>query len=104
MNCQIIKMKQQGVGIPKRELSCQLPMEGDLSITETRSEDLHRLVRFARLQRSEVGNQGCEERLYDPNILWMNEGRFVLTGFERIGTSRGTMHLSQSWLCIVRTR
>jgi hypothetical protein len=97
-------MRQQGIGIPKRELSRQLPLEGDLSIIETRSEDLHRLVRFARLQRSEEYNQGREERLYDPTILWMNESRFVLAGFERIGTSSGTMDLGQSWLCIVRTR
>jgi hypothetical protein len=37
--------------------------------------------------------------LYEPRLLWMNEDKFVLTGFERIGTGDNAADYAQSWLC-----
>ena len=41
--------------------------------------------------------------MFDPYLLWMNEDRFVLTGFERVGTGANAIDYVQSWLCRLGT-
>jgi hypothetical protein len=38
-----------------------------------------------------------------PQLLWMNGGRFVLAGFERVVRTGVEIDFVQSWLCIVET-
>jgi len=40
--------------------------------------------------------------LLEPHILWANDGRFVLAGFERVRNDAGKMvEYAHSWLCAI---
>jgi hypothetical protein len=41
--------------------------------------------------------------LYEPHLLWMNEDRFVLTGFEHLQHGDRAVDYAQSWLGIIDT-
>jgi hypothetical protein len=98
MKCRVIKMRKAGVAIPQRDLPSQGESCGDLSILDMRESKYRRIIRLARL----IGTAGASETvhvLYEPQLLWMNRDRFVLTGFERAGTGGNTADYAQSWLC-----
>lgn len=99
MKCSVVRMRILGIALPKRELGRQAPQWGNVEVIETRSEDLNRSVRYARL--SLALEKSREERLYDPVLLWMHDDRFVLTGFERIKGNHGVVDYAQSLLCCV---
>jgi len=93
------KMRVRGVQIPRRELAGRfsIPRAGELSITETTDQGLHRLARIARFTYG--GEHQSTDTLYDPNLLWWKDGRFVLTGFERVQNDQGQLvDFAQSWL------
>lgn len=93
-------MRSSGAVIPKRYLANEMALGDDLTIIETKSNDLNRTVRLARLVRK-LEKSTWEEVLYDPQVLWMNEERFVLTGFERVRCDGRDVDYAQSWLCCV---
>lgn len=98
MKCTVIKMRSSGVAIPKNQLPKEPRYRGDVSISETKSDDLNRIVRMAKcIQSSET--QLNVTPLYEPHLLWMHDDRFVLTGFERMSSGRGVVDYAQSWLC-----
>jgi hypothetical protein len=41
------------------------------------------------------------DTLFEPHIVWMNEGRFTLQGFERALVDGKVTEYAQSWLCSV---
>jgi hypothetical protein len=91
-------MRQSGVMIPKEALQREGEARGDLSIMDTRENGLNRVVKLAQLHRGGEG-PGAVETLYEPHLLWMNEDRFVLTGFERKNQDGQLVDYAQSWLC-----
>jgi hypothetical protein len=69
-----------------------------LVILDARDDGVHRVIKTARLAEMTYG----EKRLgilYEPHIVWMNEGRFTLQGFERVLQEGTVVEYAQSWLC-----
>jgi hypothetical protein len=93
-------MRKAGVAVPKYDLGNQGAARGELSIVDTRENRLNRIVKLARLVCSH-GDMQHVYILYEPHLLWMNEDRFVLTGFERVGNGEGAVDFAQSWLCTI---
>jgi hypothetical protein len=100
MKCRVVKMRRLGVVIPKHDLPNQPELRGELTIVDTRENSLNRILKLAR-HVSAFGDRGTTQVLYEPHILWMNENRFVLTGFERVGERAKAVDYAQSWLCSV---
>jgi hypothetical protein len=98
MKCRIIKMRKLGVAIARRELPNQVESRGELTIVDTRENSLNRVLKLAR-NVSRFGAHETVHVLYEPHLLWMNEDRFVLTGFERVGEGVSAADYAQSWLC-----
>jgi hypothetical protein len=90
-------MRKRGVAIPKHDLPRQGEARGDLSILDTRENSQNRILKLAQC----VGSQGGTDTLYEPHVVWMNEDRFVLTGFERVTVDGQAVDFAQSWLCKV---
>ncbi len=97
MKCYMLKMRESGIAIPKGRLFDRYhPANiGILSLRETTSSQLHRMSRRAEFK---LGN--CTAYLLDAQILWIEGGRFVLTGFEQVKTHEGVAEYAQSWLII----
>jgi hypothetical protein len=98
MKCRVVKMRRLGVVIPKYDLPNQPELRGELAIVNSRENNLNRVVKLAQ-HVSRFGDHGTVHLLYEPPVLWMNEDRFVLTGFERVGESVNAVDYVQSWLC-----
>ena len=97
MKCRIVKMRKAGVALPKRDLITTGEAKGELSIIDAHEQSFNRIVKIAQHQ---CGVEGYPHmlQLYEPQLLWMNEDRFVLTGFERIAQGNQTVDYAQSWL------
>jgi hypothetical protein len=95
-------MRKAGVAVPKYELRNQGEARGELSVVDTRENHLNRVVKLARLVCS-PGDKQHVYTLYEPHLLWMNEDRFVLTGFEHLRHGDQAVDYAQSWLCIIDT-
>jgi hypothetical protein len=102
MKCRIIKMRRLGVAIPKYDLPNQPELRGELTVVDTRENSLNRVLKLAR-HVSRFGEHETVHLLYEPQLLWMNEDRFVLTGFERVGEGTNAADYAQSWQCKLGT-
>jgi hypothetical protein len=98
MKCRVVKMRRLGNVIPKYDLPNQPELRGELTIVDTRENSLNWVVKRAQ-HVSRFGDHETVHLLYEPHILWMNEDRFVLTGFERVGVGADAVDYAQSWLC-----
>lgn len=95
----MLKMRINGVEIPRRELNSRFrrPDPGKLSVMDTTDQGLHRSVKMA-IFAWEIESLGAAT-LYDARLLWWSNGRFVLTGFERIRNEQQQLvDVAQSWL------
>ncbi|UQV43467.1 hypothetical protein KIV45_15990 [Janthinobacterium lividum] len=93
-------MRKAGVAVERRMLSDRYTIKysGCLVIMDVTDQGLRRPVKVARL--TQPGRPGPYMELLDPHIVWANDGKFTLAGFERITNSEGqTVELAQSWLC-----
>ncbi|HZW12808.1 MAG TPA: hypothetical protein VFF81_06420 [Noviherbaspirillum sp.] len=100
MKCKVVQMRKAGVAFPKHMLKEQITLGGELSILDVRDDGVNRVIKTARL----VDNSYTEKRvliLFEPHIIWMNEGRFTLHGFERVLQEGKVVEYAQSWLCTV---
>lgn len=95
----MLKMRDRGIAIPKGRLFDRYhPANiGLLSLRETTSSQLHRMSRTAEFK---LGMTSAY--LLDAQILWIESGRFMLTGFEQVKTHEGLAEYAQSWLIIVQ--
>jgi hypothetical protein len=67
-----------------------------LVIMDVSDQGLRRPAKVARL----LQGAAIRYELTDVHIVWCNEGRFTLTGFERNGNGDGKpVDFAQSWLC-----
>jgi hypothetical protein len=75
--------------------------KGMLVIADVTDQGLRRPVKVARLH---VTTRTKTVELLDPHIIWANEGKFVLAGFERVRNEAGELvDFAQSWLCEIDT-
>lgn len=96
MQVRVVKMRNKGVEHDRRVLRDLLGHRGVLVIMDVSDQGLRRPAKVARLM------QGGEIRheLTDVHIVWCNDGRFVLAGFERNQNEAGKpVDHAQSWLC-----
>lgn len=99
MKVSVIPTRHYGVLIPKGALSREIARDGDLSIRVKQDVRLNRLAKIATLS---LGGQGPVMELSDVEIVWVNEERLVLSGFESHSKSdKQVVDYAQSWLCLV---
>lgn len=95
-------MRKAGVAVERRMLSDRYTVKysGCLVIMDVTDQGLRRPVKVARLTRP--GRPGPGLELLDPHIVWANDGKFTLAGFERVTNGEGqAVEFAQSWLCAV---
>ena len=100
MQVKVVKMRVKGVALERRMLTDRytLAHSGRLVILDTTDQGLRRPLKVARLHLP--GMPEVRAELLEPHILWVNDGRFVLAGFERVRNEAGeTVEYAQSWLC-----
>jgi hypothetical protein len=86
MQVRVIRMREKGVEHDRRVLGHLPGHRGMLVIMDVSDQGLRRPAKVARLmQGSDIRHE-----LTDVHILWCNDGRFVLTGFERIKTTQAS--------------
>jgi hypothetical protein len=99
MKCRVIKMRQDGIAVARRELANQHEFTGDLRIVDIREHGYNRIIKVAQLAYA-WAQDVLVETLFEVHILWMNEDRFALTGFERVDNDEGKLvDYAQTWLC-----
>jgi hypothetical protein len=92
----IIMLRDRGVERDRRTLNYLPAYRGMLVIMDVSDQGLRRPAKVARLL------QGTDIRheLTDVHIVWCNDGRFTLAGFERHKTIDDKVaDYAQSWLC-----
>lgn len=92
----MVRMRKDGVAKPRRALSEEIAHRGALTILDVTDQGLRRPVKVARLLQ---GERAAYE-LVEPHIVWANDSRLTLTGFERGKNWVGDgVDYAQSWLC-----
>jgi hypothetical protein len=87
------------VDLPKWKLREYTP-PGQLEVLDVRDDGVGRSIKVARHTAGE-GALLRQEVLYEPHLVWMNDGRFTIAGFERVQVDGKTVNYAQSWLCKV---
>ena len=98
MKCRIIRMRLEGMAIPKYAFRKQVHWTGELVVMDGRDDNVNRTIKTARLTDTSWAEKRIEI-LYEPHLVWMNEGRFTLQGFERILKEGKIVEYAQSWFC-----
>jgi hypothetical protein len=98
MHVRLIKMRKHGVEIDRRAIAQTHGVEGLLVVRDVTDQGLRRPTKVARLlQEGEIRSE-----LNDVHIVWCNDGRLTLSGFERLRNAEGKLvDYCQSWLCIL---
>lgn len=100
MQVKVVKMRKQGVELPRRTARDGIFHRGHLVILDVTDQGLRRPSKVARLIQSDI----VRYELSDVHIVWANEGRFTLAGFERERNAEGQqVDFAQSWLCTLDT-
>ena len=100
MKIRVVKMRSAGVAVERRMLNDRYTVKhcGMLVIMDVSDQGLRRPVKVARL--TQPGRPGPYMELLDPHIVWANDGKFTLAGFERTTNAEGqVIEFAQSWLC-----
>jgi hypothetical protein len=96
MRVRLIKMRIKGVEIDRRALREAFGCPGELVVMDVSDQGLRRPVKVARL----VCDGKIQAELNDVHIVWLNEGRMTLNGFERQQNgARESVDYCQAWLC-----
>ncbi|MBF8179651.1 hypothetical protein [Herminiimonas contaminans] len=95
MKYQLLQLFVDGIEIPRNEWKFQYTSTGVFKITDTLENGFNRVLKIA-----EFTTEVMEARylLYDPQIVWWNENRFTVKGFERKTKDGVTTSFAQSWL------
>ena len=96
---QMIMMRDRGMRIPKSKLFARnsIRHSGICVVGERQDIETRRTMTIARFANSPDAEGGY--RLYDARLVWLNEdGRFMLTGFERSRLHSVDIEYAQSWL------
>ncbi len=97
MRVQLIRLRVDGVLVPKYEIRQQVVYTGDLRIFDELENGYNRVLKIGEF-KSQLDNIS---RLLDVEIVWMNEDRMTLKGFEQKPTERGLVDYAQSWLITI---
>lgn len=96
MYIKLVKMRERGVELHRRSLRDATGFPGLLVILDVTDQGLRRPAKVARLMQGDT----IRHELTDVHIVWANDGRFTLAGFERQRNAEGQpVDYAQSWLC-----
>ena len=95
MQVRIVKMRSKGAEIDRRLLREVAGTPGQLVILDVTDQGKHRPTKVARLQQGEM----LRAELRDVQLVWLNDGRMTLTGYEQATNDTGqVVEYRQSWL------
>ena len=98
MNIRLIKMRSQGVELDRRLIKETFGFRGMLVVLDVADRGLRRPCKVARFL--EGGTVRSE--LKDVHLMWANDGRMTLSGYERVKNDVGELvGYAQAWLCII---
>jgi hypothetical protein len=98
MQVRMVKMRRMGVEIDRRALKEAFGNRGFLVVMDVTDQGLRRPSKVARLLEGDT----IRSELKDVHIVWANDGRMTLSGFERQQNAEGQpVDYAQSWLCIL---
>lgn len=98
MQVRMVKMRRQGVEVDRRILRDATGTRGQLVIADMTDQGLHRPCKVARLVQGEL----LRAELKDVTVVWANDGRMTLAGFEQVRNEAGqTVDYRQSWLVML---
>jgi hypothetical protein len=98
MRIHMVKMRRMGVEIDRRVLKETSGNRGLLVVRDVTDQGLRRPCKVARLLQGDT----ILSELNDVHIVWCNDGRLTLAGFERQKNEAGQpVDYAQSWLCIL---
>lgn len=97
MKCRMIELRNRGVDLPKRQLREYRGEPGNLLVMDIRDDGVATSIKVAQFASTDLSN--WTRRLYEPRLVWMNEGRFVIAGVERVQVDGSLIHYAQAWLC-----
>ena len=96
MQIKVVRMRERGVEHDRQALHNLTGHRGMLLILDVTDQGLRRPTKVARL----IQGNDIRHELTDVHIVWCNDGRFTLAGFERHKNSDGkAVDYAQSWLC-----
>ena len=94
----VVKMRNCGVELEKRVVRDATGTRGHLVISDVTDQGLHRPCKTARLLQGEM----VRAELKDVSIVWANDGRMTLAGYEQLKNNAGqTVDYRQSWLVFI---
>lgn len=100
MPVRVVKMRNRGVEVDRRALREVAGTPGQLAILDITDQGKHRPTKVARLHQGEQ----LRAELRDVAVVWLNEGRMTLTGYEQVSNDSGQMvEYRQSWLITLDT-
>lgn len=101
MQVRVVKMRNRGVEIDRRILRDATSTRGHLVIADITDQGLHRPWKVARLLKGEM----IRAELKDVSLVWANENRMTLAGYEKIQNEAGQpTDYRQSWLIFLDVR
>jgi hypothetical protein len=100
MKCRVVFTRRSGVALPRYEVTAYPGQLGELSIRDERDEGLYRVVKVARLKCGSASEDAKPYiyMLFEPHIVWLENGRFTLVGFERSYVDGKRIEYAQSWI------
>lgn len=94
----VLRTRHHGRKVPDRELHRQQPTEGELECFMFDDPHLRRMVRVAKLTRTEDARRPeLIPSLYDADVITLGRTGAVITGIERIPAADGPVEFAQSW-------
>jgi hypothetical protein len=95
MMLSVTPMRERGKARPKRDIESAVPVSGDLTIVQAKSDQYGRMTKIASFHTTGVADKQPLPPLHDVEISWMGPLGFVLTGIEFVGE----VAYGQSWFC-----
>lgn len=92
MRVKVIPLRRDGIDLKIKELRDEAPHVGMLRVEEARDPRLSRQVVRARLLTPGTDKDVLRE-LVDARLLWADDGKMRLTGFEQ----EGAVSYAQTW-------
>lgn len=102
MKVEIVELLREGIRLPRTEVLQSVPIKGELSVGLFEAEDLPGRIpaQVARL-KVPYGSQELMADvippLFEPRLIRMTRGGFVLRGMQLSSNTTGVRQLSQEW-------
>ncbi len=94
MKVMVLETRENGVALERGALKQRPGTAGILEIVDTRENAYNRIIKLARLS-----SPRCTKTLYEVHVLWINEDKMCLGGFERKEQDGKVVDYAQSWIC-----